>query len=115
MNKLKSLFLALTVAMLTGISAYADQGTPYFQGYAAFDWKTTYIEVGNGVYEHFLTVTQRCTGSVTLYGVSCNNSPADGNMSLHGSGQTHSTHFTDRTYAQQWHWTFHIERPSYSL
>jgi hypothetical protein len=106
MNKLKALFLALTVAMLTVISAYADQGTQYFQGYPVFDWKTTYTQVGNGVYEHFLTVTQRSQSSVTLYDVSCNNSNADGNMSLHAPGQTDSIHFTDTTYGQEWHWKF---------
>jgi hypothetical protein len=97
--------------MLTVISAYADEGTQYFQGYPVFDWKTTYIHAGNGVYKHFLTVTQRCSGSLTLYDVSCNNSNANGRISLHAQGQIHSTDFTDTTYGQNWHWNFHIDRP----
>src|ERR1700736_2777343 len=106
MDKLKSMFLALTVAMLTGISAYADEGTQYFKGYPVFDWKTTYTQGGNGVYEHFLIVTQRRPGNLELYDFSCNSSNADGRILLHAPGQTHSTHFTDRTYGQRWHWNF---------
>jgi hypothetical protein len=109
MNKLKSLFLALTVAMLTVISAHADQGTQYFNGYPVFDWRTTYNAVGDGVYEHFLTVTQRCRGNMRLYGVTCNDSNSDGYMSLHAPGQTHSIHFIDTTYGQNWHWNFNIQ------
>jgi hypothetical protein len=111
MDKVKALLLAFTVAMLTVIAAHADNGTQYFQGYPVFDWKTTYTQVGNGAYEHLLTVTQRRSGNLTIYDVSCNTSNANGRISLHGPGQTHSTHFTDTTYGQQWHWNFSFHNP----
>jgi hypothetical protein len=44
-----------------------------------------------------------------LYGVTCNDSNSDGYMSLHAPGQTHSIHFIDTTYGQNWHWNFNIQ------
>ena len=119
MKKVASLFLAPTVAMLSLISAHANQGTSYYKGHPAFDWETTDTAIwntaartgyGRTTYEHEFRCTSRTRDYVKIAAISCNNSGPMTPFSLRWLGDGAGAHYKDMTPGGRWHWSFHVEK-----
>ena len=124
MKKVASLFLAPTVAMLSLISAHANQGTSYYKGHPAFDWETTDTAIwntaartgyGRTTYEHEFRCTSRTRDYVKIAAISCNNSRNLGPVAERWLGDTVGKTYNDKTPGHAWHWHFYItKKKSYS-